>query len=272
MRRAQRLLVAAAISTSALLVIPSASAEVVLCAGHEATIVGDGSVTPIQGTSGDDVIVGSTNKDVIYGNGGDDVICGLGGGDTIYGGSGRDFIKGQSGNDKIRGGSGDDDLRGGSGNDKIWGKRGTDEAAAGPGSDVCLAEDEVNCELDKRWGHTPDEWLPLLDEYFGDIGETANARVVLGCESVGEPFIVNPKSGTTGLFQFREPTWDWINPLTPVWAGEVRQHPEASIATARRLYEWAVGAKGYGWQPWVNCGCHPDINSPDKPADCPYQP
>ena len=176
------------------------------------------------------------------------------------------------GSDKLRGGSGDDELRGGSGNDRLWGKRDTDVAKAGSGSDVCKAEEESNCELNKRWGHHPDDWLPLLEEYFGDIGETANARIVLGCESLGEPFIVNPASGTTGLFQYRDWIWDWINPLTPKWAGEVRQHPEASIATARTHYEWALENRDYGWQPWTNCGCHPDIESPDKPDDCPYTP
>ncbi|MGI9621579.1 MAG: calcium-binding protein [Acidimicrobiales bacterium] len=273
MQRLNRLVVAVALCAAALLAIPlAASAGSATCGGHQATIVADGSGEPIQGTSGADVIVGTSGKDTIHGNGGDDIICGRGGADNIYGGGGNDLILGEKGHDKLRGGAGNDIIRAGEGNDRIWGKSGNDTARGAAGSDVCHAEDEASCELNKRWGHEPDHWLPLLAQYFGDIGETANARIVLGCESLGEPFIVNPKSGTTGLFQYREHIWDWINPLTPNWAGEVRQHPEASIATARTHYDWALENRDYGWDPWVNCGCHPDIVSPDKPTDCPYVP
>ena len=229
-----------------------ASAEVVMCGGEEATIVGDGN--PIEGTDGADVIVGTDGRDVINGNGGDDIICGLGGADTINGGDGDDAIWGQGGNDTIRGNRGDDLIRPGRGNDRAWGNGGHDKIWAFKGSDVCVAEEEWSCELDKRWGHDPDDWLPLLDEYFGDIGETANARIILGCESRGEPFIRGPETQwgrAMGLFQFIPGTWDQWNPETPVWAGESPFHPEANIATARRLYDAYVDWDGrWGWTPW----------------------
>lgn len=224
---------------------PAAAAAPVFCRDWEATIVG---------TDGPDVLVGTSGRDVIHGLGGDDVIRGLGGGDVICGGGGNDLIRGNSGGDRIYGGTGDDDLRGGKGHDRIFGKTGTDLAKAGSGSDVCKAENESSCELDKRWGHDPDDWLPLLEEYFGDIGETANARIILGCESTGEPFILGPETEhgrAMGLFQFIPSTWDKWNPETPRWAGESPFHPEANIATARRLYDAYVDWDGrWGWTPW----------------------
>ena len=268
-----RSLLAGLLVAGVLVALPASAgaADPVLCQGVEATIVGtdgDDSGATLTGTDGDDVIHGLGGRDEIYGLGGNDLICGGGGGDTIEGGPGDDDIYGQGGHDTLKGGKGDDAIRAGHHNDRVWGNGGTDTIWGGMGSDTCIAESEANCELDTRWGHTPDEWLPLLDDYFGDIGQTANARIVLGCESLGEPFIVNPASGTTGLFQFRKTTWTWINPLTPGWEGEVRVHPEASIATARTLFEWAVTEQGYGWQPWTNCGCHPDVTG--KPGECNY--
>jgi hypothetical protein len=268
---------AAALAATAILVIPPSAgvARPVLCNGIEAEIVGtpgnDTGDQAIYGTEGDDVIHGLGGRDEIYGLGGNDIICGGPGADRIWGGDGDDTIWGRRGHDVIRGGTGNDQIRSGAGNDRVRGNRGkADEIWAASGSDVCIAESESNCELDRRWGHEPEDWLDLLDEYFGDIGQTWNSRIVLGCESLGEPFIVNPVSGTTGLFQFRLSTWEWINPLTPGWEGEVRRHPEASIATARTLFDWAVEAQGYGWQPWLNCGCHPDIDDPLKPPACNY--
>ncbi|MCP3973274.1 MAG: hypothetical protein GY720_02135 [bacterium] len=224
---------------------PAAAEAPVLCKDREATIVG---------TPGPDVLDGTNGKDVIHGLGGNDVIRGLGGADIICGGAGDDVIRGYKGADRIYGGGGDDDLRGGKGHDRIYGKAGTDTASGGTGSDVCLAESEGNCELDKRWGHLPDDWLPLLEEYFGDIGETANARIILGCESTGEPFVLGPDTqwgNAMGLFQFIPPTWDQWNPETTGWAGESPFHPEANIATARRLYDAYVDWDGrWGWTPW----------------------
>ncbi len=224
---------------------PADAEAPVMCRDWEATIVG---------TSGPDVLEGTDGPDVIHGLAGADVIRGLEGADIICGGGGDDDLRGFSGADRIFGGKGDDDIRGGKGNDRLHGKGGTDTIVGGTGSDVCIAEDEGNCELDKRWGHTADEWLPLLEEYFGDIGETANARIILGCESTGEPFILGPNTqwgNAMGLFQFIPPTWDQWNPETPRWAGESPFHPEANIATARRLYDAYVDWDGrWGWTPW----------------------
>lgn len=223
--------------------LTAAAAEApVFCRDWEATIVG---------TEGRDELFGTSGRDVIHGLGGDDLIFGLEGGDVICGGSGDDEIRGNRGGDLIYGGTGNDTIRGGKGHDRIYGKGGNDLVKAGTGSDVCQAEIESSCELDKRWGHVPEDWLPLLDEYFGDIGETANARIILGCESRGEPFIVNSDSRASGLFQFIPTTWDEWNPKTPLWAGESPFHPEANIATARRLYDAYVDWEGrWGWTPW----------------------
>ncbi|MGI9621578.1 MAG: hypothetical protein ACR2PK_01980 [Acidimicrobiales bacterium] len=217
----------------------------VFCGSWEATIVG---------TQAGEEIVGTDGKDVIKGLGGDDIIHGLGGGDIICGDGGDDVMYGNRGHDRLFGGAGDDIIRAGAGNDRIWGKSGNDVARGAAGSDVCNAEDEASCELNKRWGHEPDDWLPLLEQYFGDIGETANARIILGCESTGEPFIRGPETQwgrAMGLFQFIPGTWDQWNPETPVWAGESPFHPEANIATARRLYDAYVDWDGrWGWTPW----------------------
>jgi len=217
----------------------------VFCRDWEATIVG---------TDGSDAIFGTDGPDVIHGLGGNDLIYGLEGRDIICGGKGADELHGGKASDRLFGGPGDDVLRGGRGNDRLRGKAGIDTTKGGSGSDVCKAEDETNCELNKRWGHDPDDWLPLLEEYFGDIGETANARIILGCESTGQPFIRGPKTEhgrAKGLFQFIPSTWDQWNPETAEWAGESPFHPEANIATARRLYDAYVDWDGrWGWTPW----------------------
>ncbi len=244
-----------------LVVAPTSAgaADPVLCQGVEATIVGtdghDAGDDAIYGTEGDDVIHGLGGRDEIYGLGGNDLICGGGGGDTIEGGLGSDTIYGQGGNDNLKGGKGNDNIYAGHHNDRVWGNGGANDTVwAGSGSDTCIAETEANCELDTRWGHTPDEWLPLLEEYFGDIGETQNARIILGCESTGEPFILGPDGPygrPMGLFQFLPGTWDQWNRETPGWAGESPFHPEANIATARRLYDAYVDWDGrWGWTPW----------------------
>ena len=255
---------AAILAAGVLVALPAAAgaADPVMCHDVEATIIGTDGDDILTGTERKDVIHGLGGRDRIYGLDGNDLICGGGGGDTIEGGPGDDRIYGQGGNDKIKGGKGDDTIRAGHHNDRVWGNGGTDTIWAATGSDTCVGETEANCELDRRWGHTPDEWLPLLEQYFGDIGQTANARLILGCESLGEPFILGPDGAygrPMGLFQFLPSTWDRRNPNTPVWAGESPFHPEANIATARKLYDDYVADGQWGWTPW---SCRRELEAP----------
>ena len=79
-----------------LVAAPSGAATV--CDGKVATIVAPEStsypLTPVLGTSGDDVIVGSEGDDVLIGGAGNDTICGFGGADRIQGGEGDDRLLG----------------------------------------------------------------------------------------------------------------------------------------------------------------------------------
>ena len=128
-----------------------ASAAVVRCEGHVATIVAtprdDGKRVVIRGTDGDDVIVGTPGRDVIRAYAGNDIICGGGGRDVIYGGRGKDTIRGEGGIDRVIGGTGPDLLHGGGGNDILKGGFGADSIIGGRGMDQCIDDQaETNCE------------------------------------------------------------------------------------------------------------------------------
>lgn len=225
----------------------------VFCRGWEATIVG---------TSGPDVINGTDGKDVIKGLGGDDVIHGLKGGDILCGDGGDDILYGDNGHDRLFGGIGDDELHGGKGHDRLFGKAGSDTLFGGLWSDVCIGESETKCEVNYRGDRDEELWRSLVDEYFGDIGETNNALTIIACESNGDPFAVNPNGNVPkGLWQFIPTTWDWATEANGAWTNEHRFHPRAATATARWLYDWADdrtrqdGSDGKGFDPWVHCRC-----------------
>lgn len=220
-----------------------------------------GRAVTIMGTPGDDVITGTDGPDVIKGLGGNDVIYGLKGRDIICGGGGNDIIYGGLGDDWLYGGSGDDKLYGHKGHDRLFGFAGNDTLKGGLFADVCVGENEVNCETDYRGERDEEEWRDLVDEFFGDIGQTDNALVIIACESNGDPFAVNPNGAVPkGLWQFIPSTWDWASPITG-WDHEHRFHPRAATETARWLYDWADGrtrqdgSDGQGFDPWVNCRC-----------------
>jgi len=225
--------------------------EVTSCRRWEATLVG---------TDGDDVIDGTPGRDVIAGLGGNDVINGRGGGDIICGHAGDDILRGGAGGDLLFGGSGSDTLGGSRGNDRIWGNSGDDTIRGGIHSDVCVGESETNCEMDYRGPRDEQEWRDLVDQYFGDIGETDNALVIIACESNGDPFAVHPDGSVKGLWQYKDHIWDWMAPQAG-WGNEVRVHPEAATATARAHYDWADaqtrqdGSDGMGFDPWTHCRC-----------------
>ena len=69
-----------------LVLVPSAQAAAVTCAGLKATIVGNDRANTITGTGRRDVIVARGGNDTIRGLGGNDVICGGEGADTDPGG------------------------------------------------------------------------------------------------------------------------------------------------------------------------------------------
>lgn len=222
------------------------------CRGWEATIVG---------TAGADVINGTDGKDVIKGLGGDDVIHGLKGADIICGDGGNDILYGDNGHDRLFGGSGNDELRGGKGHDRLFGKGGNDTLYGGLWADVCIGESETACETNFRGERDEEVWRSLAQQYFGDIGETNSALVIIACESNGDPFAVNPNGNVPkGLWQFIPTTWDWAAAETG-WDHEHRFHPRAATETARWLYDWADGrtrqdgSDGQGFDPWVHCRC-----------------
>lgn len=215
----------------------------------------------IMGTPGPDTIVGTPDRDVIKGLGGDDVIRGLGGADIICGGAGHDTIYGNQGHDRLFGGRGDDVIWAGDGHDRAFGSDGNDTIHGGLWADVCIGETESSCEVDYRGERDEELWRQLVDEYFGDIGETDNALVIVACESNGDPFAVNPNGKVPkGLWQFIPSTWEWATEFTG-WTHSHRFHPRAATETARWLYDWADGrtrqdgSEGQGFDPWVHCRC-----------------
>ncbi len=282
---------------------PAEAGTGVFCHGREATILGTPGPDVIEGTPERDVIVGLGGADVIRGNGGNDVICGNNGRDTIYGNRGadriyggdqadtiygnggsdllygegsRDRIYGGTGNDRLYGGGSSDELRAGRGNDRLFGHGGDDTLYGSRGADVCIGETESSCEVDYRGPRDVELWRDLVDEFFGEIGKTDDALVIVHCESLGDPFAINPNGARpVGLFQFIPSTWEWAAGFTG-WAHETRMHPRAATETARWLYDWAEtvtrrdGSQGQGFDPWVSCRCQlPDYR--DLEACIPYR-
>jgi Ca2+-binding RTX toxin-like protein len=229
------------------------------CAGVPATIWGTDGADVLEGTSGDDVLAALGGPDVVNGNGGDDLICGGAGRDTISGGDGADVVWAQGGNDIVRGGRGDDLIRAGRGNDRSWGNGGSDEVRGATGADVCVAEVETSCELDRRFGHTPEAWFDMVDEYFGDIGETDNAMVIMACESNGEPFVVGG-GGTEFYGLFQHATGDWERRAEGAgFSRESPFHPEANIAAARWYSDEWVAWKSDPATRWDAWSCSREL-------------
>lgn len=258
----RRAVVAFAIA-AALVPAAPAMAHEGTCKGFPVTIF-DGSPGDdvIIGTDGPDVIQGFGGNDVIYGGAGDDIICGGAGDDQIFGEAGNDLLVGGWGDDWIRGDDGDDDIRGNAGNDRLYAHLGVDIVRGGSGSDACGAETRWNCEMKKRLGHDPIDWIDFVEEYFGPVGEEIGiadlvdeALYVMDCESSGEPFAENPKSTASGLFQFLDGTWDSVSNFT----GETENayHPEANISNAAWLVRHSVVDLGKSrWSQWAKA-CRP---------------
>jgi len=124
------------------------------------TLVFDGIVSSIVGTSTSDIIDSAEGNSTVWAGEGEDtiyshapadgteynVIHGGGGGDHIhllgasvaFGDAGRDYIDGSSNDDRINGGAGDDDIHANGGNDVIEGLSGTDMVSGGNGTDTYI--------------------------------------------------------------------------------------------------------------------------------------
>ncbi len=91
-------------------------------------------------------------------------------------------------------------------------------------------------------------WRPLVEKYFApDLVESA--LVIMQCESLGDPKIVNTSSGASGLFQFMPGTWATASVKAGVSDRSVFDG-EANIIAASWLAEY-YRARGYNaWRPW----------------------
>jgi len=97
-----------------------------------------------------------------------------------------------------------------------------------------------------------ERWRPLVARYFpADLVEEALA--VMACESRGDPAIVNPLSGTAGLFQHHPADWP-ARAAVAGFAGATPDDPEANTAVAAWLVAESV-ASGLG--PWFFWACRP---------------
>ncbi|MFH0981441.1 MAG: transglycosylase SLT domain-containing protein [Planctomycetota bacterium] len=94
------------------------------------------------------------------------------------------------------------------------------------------------------WRPSVERWRTLVDRYFTGRGESERALAIIRCESMGDPDAVNPRSGTSGLFQHRPQYWA-SRSAAAGWAGADIMDPEANVAVAA----WLVHHGG-GWQHW----------------------
>ena len=99
-----RILVAVALMVAT--VATASAAEIVMCNGLEATMVGTEGNDVLRATSGDDVIAGLGGDDTIVGKNGNDVMCGGDGNDVIWTWGGADIAFGGPGDDFIDNGIG----------------------------------------------------------------------------------------------------------------------------------------------------------------------
>lgn len=96
-------------------------------------------------------------------------------------------------------------------------------------------------------------WRPLIEQHFApDL--VLDALVIVQCESVGDPEVVNPYSGASGLFQFIPGTWAVASVRAGV-DGQSVFDPEANIIAASWLAEYYRARTGEPWRPWA-CRTH----------------
>jgi hypothetical protein len=97
-----------------------------------------------------------------------------------------------------------------------------------------------------------ERWRPLVARYF-PTELVAQALAVIACESLGDPAVVNPLSGTAGLFQHHPEYWA-DRAAAAGFPGATPDDPEANIAAAA----WLVGeSMTDGLGPWFFWACRP---------------
>jgi hypothetical protein len=95
---------------------------------------------------------------------------------------------------------------------------------------------------------TEEQWRPLIAKYFCHGYAVEEAMRVSACESNGIADVVNPLSGTTGLFQHQPEYWAERSAQAG-WPGASIYDPEANVAVAAWLWKSAGG--------WSHFHCRP---------------
>jgi len=97
-----------------------------------------------------------------------------------------------------------------------------------------------------------ERWRALVAAYF-PAGLVDQALAVIACESLGDPAVVNPLSGTAGLFQHHPLYWP-ERAAAAGFPGEGPDEPEANVAAAAWLVAESVAS---GLEPWFFWACRP---------------
>lgn len=107
-----------------------------------------------------------------------------------------------------------------------------------------------------EWRPSVERWRGLVSQHFRP-GDIDHAMAIIRCESVGDPDVVNPSSGTAGLFQHRPEYWV-ARSSAAGWAGSNVFDPEANVAVAAWLvhedgwWHWSGRAWNiYGCEEWA---------------------
>lgn len=89
-------------------------------------------------------------------------------------------------------------------------------------------------------------WRPLVEIHFRP-GDVDRAIRIIACESNGDPWARNPRSGASGLFQHMPRYWEERSRAAGFGGASIFD-PEANVGVAAWLvYDYAGG----GWQHWV---------------------
>lgn len=80
------------------------------------------------------------------------------------------------------------------------------------------------------YGPGIEQWRTLIETHFAPE-DAAWAMRVMDCESKGDPYVDNPYSSASGLFQFLDSTWAF----TP-YANQSVYDPVANVAAAAWLF------------------------------------
>lgn len=111
----------------------------------------------------------------------------------------------------------------------------------------CVSEVQIAepIEVVGWWGSGTERWRPWLEIYFHPW-EIERALAVMRCESLGDPYAVNPSSGASGLFQHMPEYWEERSTRF-AWGGYGIMEVDANIAVAASLVHHE------GWHHWRAC-------------------